>query len=127
MFWLTVGQTKKLRYVSPSYETVFGRSCESLLESRRSWLDLVHPDERDHVAEVFARNAELGIVTDEEYRIVTDDGEERWLRDQAFPILDEGGIVVRIVGVAEDITKRKRTEQELEQFAEAMQSSNQAL
>ena len=66
-------------------------------------------------------------MTDEEYRIVTDDGEERWLRDQAFPILDEGGIVVRIVGVAEDITKRKRTEQELEQFAEAMQSSNQAL
>jgi signal transduction histidine kinase len=37
----------------------------------------------------------------------------RWIRDRAFPIRDGSGRVVRIVGIAEDITERRRLEREI--------------
>lgn len=116
VFWLTDWTRKELLYVSPSYERVFGRSLESLFTNRRSWLDLVHPDDRQRVDEVFARNAELGEYTVDEYRIVRDDGSTRWVRDRAYPIRDDSGNVYRLVGIAADITERKR--EEIERLAE---------
>src|SRR5206468_8310580 len=47
----------------------------------------------------------------EEYRIVRPDGSVRWVHDRAFPVKESNGAVGRIVGIAEDITERKRTEQ----------------
>src|SRR6185436_9046817 len=48
-----------------------------------------------------------------EYRIVRPDGSIRWMEDRCFPIRDDGGKVIRIAGVAADITERKHTAQEL--------------
>jgi signal transduction histidine kinase/ActR/RegA family two-component response regulator len=50
---------------------------------------------------------------DEEYRIIRTDGAVRWIHDRAFPVKNANGEVYRIVGVAEDITERKRTQEEL--------------
>ena len=47
---------------------------------------------------------------DEEYRIVRPDGSIRWIKDRAFPIPNESGVVYRIAGIAEDITERKTVE-----------------
>jgi signal transduction histidine kinase/ActR/RegA family two-component response regulator len=53
---------------------------------------------------------------DETYRVVRPDGTIRWVRDRAFPIRDEQGVMRRVVGVAEDISERKKLE---EQFLRA--------
>jgi PAS domain S-box-containing protein len=45
---------------------------------------------------------------DEIYRIVRPDGSIRWIQDRAFPIRDAAGNIYRIVGIADDITKRKQ-------------------
>jgi L-fucose isomerase-like protein len=50
---------------------------------------------------------------DEEYRVVRPDGSLRWVRDRAFPVRDQTGQVYRVVGIAEDITKQKKTEEQL--------------
>ncbi len=50
---------------------------------------------------------------DENYRIVQPDGGIRWIRDRAFPVKDENGVIYRIAGVAEDITERKQLEERL--------------
>jgi PAS domain S-box-containing protein len=72
----------------------------------------VHPDDRARVAAAAARQAQGGY--DEEYRIRAEgpDGavRERWIHDRAFPVRGEGGRVVRVVGVAEDVTARKAME-----------------
>ncbi|MHC4092135.1 MAG: putative bifunctional diguanylate cyclase/phosphodiesterase [Planctomycetota bacterium] len=113
VFWLTDWKKKELLYVSPAYEEVYGRSCQSLYEERRSWLEAVHADDRARVDRVFAQKGERGERTEEEYRIVRPDGSVRWILDRSIPVRDEAGEVYRWVGVAEDITERKQAERQL--------------
>jgi signal transduction histidine kinase len=54
---------------------------------------------------------------DEQFRIVRPDGKVRWVRDRAFPIQDSSGIVMRVAGLAEDITEYQQLEQQVRQAA----------
>lgn len=109
VFWLTdVGHTRVF-YISPGYERIWGRSCASLIAEPRSWLNSLHPDDRESVTEAFLTRQATGGY-DVEYRIVRPDGQVAWIHDRAFPVRDSQGNVYRIAGIAEDITQRKRTE-----------------
>lgn len=108
VLWVTDVAKTRVLYVSPSYETVWGRSCESLLTAPWRWLDSVHPEDRRRVTE--ASQTQAGGRYDETYRVLRPDASVRWIRDRAYPVRDEAGEVVRIVGVAEDITERKHLE-----------------
>jgi PAS domain S-box-containing protein len=110
-----------VEYVSPAYETIFGRSCQRLYERPRSWLELIHPDDKQRVIESFEANAPRGCF-DEEFRIVRDDGSIRWIRDRTFPIRDAWGDLYRIAGLSQDITDRKRADQELREREERFRS-----
>lgn len=116
VFWLTDWAQRKLLYVSPAYETIFGRSCASLYENRGSWADHIHPDDKLRTVEAFRQKAELGQYCEEEYRINHPQRGIRWIRDRAYPLRDEAGEVYRVVGLAEDITARKRVEEQARQL-----------
>jgi len=116
VFWMTDMVKNQIIYVSPGYEEIWGRSCESLYASPRNWLDAVHPEEREHVVEAALTKQVCGEYS-EMYRIVRPDGSLRWIRDRAFPVRDPSGKVYRIVGIAEDITERKRAEKQIAVFA----------
>jgi len=105
VFWLTDPEKNHMIYISPGYQQIWGRTCESLYTSPRSWLDAIHPEDRDRIAQAALTKQALGTY-DEEYRIVRPDGSLRWIRDRAFPIRDESGSVYRIAGMAGDITDR---------------------
>jgi two-component system cell cycle sensor histidine kinase/response regulator CckA len=109
VFWLTDVEKNSILYVSPAYEKVWGRSCQSLYENPRDWLAAIHPEDRERVLQA-ALTRQPTDEYDEEYRIVRPDGAVRWIHDVAFPVRDESGRVVRIAGVAEDITQRKEAE-----------------
>jgi PAS domain S-box-containing protein len=113
VFWLSDTAKNSVLYVSPGYESIWGRSCESLYRSPRSWLEAVHPDDRQRVFEA-ALAKQMTATYDEEYRIIRPDGSMRWIRDRAFPIHDSSGSVCRIAGIADDITERKRAEEALQ-------------
>ncbi|MGH2621628.1 MAG: PAS domain-containing protein, partial [Anaerolineales bacterium] len=106
VFWMTDPEKNQMLYISPGYEDIWGRTVASLYESPRSWLDAIHPDDRDRVL-VAATTKQVSGAYDEEYRIVRPDGSIRWIWDRAFPIRDAAGTVYRIAGIAEDITERK--------------------
>jgi PAS domain S-box-containing protein len=109
VFWVTNPSKSKTIYVSPAYEAIWARPVAHLLESPWSWLEAVHPEDRGRVSQAVARQAERNY--DEEYRIIRPDGEIRWIHDRAFPVRNAAGEVDRIVGVAGDITDRKRAEE----------------
>ncbi|MBI2295087.1 MAG: PAS domain S-box protein [Betaproteobacteria bacterium] len=115
VFWITDAEQKELIYLSPAYEVVSGQSIEQVKPDPRKWLEMVHQDDRDRVAQARKRAADAQY--DEVFRIVRPDGSIRWMRDRAFPVRDAEGFVYRIAGIAEDITERKAAEERLMHLA----------
>jgi PAS domain S-box-containing protein len=117
VFWVHEPDGPRLAYVSPAYQSLWGRPCQSLYERPSSYLEAVHPEDRERA--ILAHHCLIGgEATADEYRIVRPDGTIRWVWDRGFPIRDESGRVVRIAGIAEDITERKRIEQALREGEE---------
>ena len=112
VFWITNPAKNEMIYISPGYEEIWGRTCESLYASPMSWVEAIHPDDRERVMET-ALTKQISGQYDEVYRIVRPDGSHRWIHDRAFPIRDDSGEVYRVVGIAEDITQQKETEDAL--------------
>ncbi len=112
----------RVLYISPAFETIWGRP-ESYLyvdQSLDPFLETIHPDDRDQFME--QRNRAAGGVHPEaatEMRIIRPDGEIRWIRIHTFPVENEAGQVYRLATVSEDITQRKvADEQALELVVE---------
>ncbi|HYE73341.1 MAG TPA: ATP-binding protein, partial [Blastocatellia bacterium] len=78
------------------------------------FLNLVHPEDRAMVKEATTRALE----NDEEYsidfRLITAEGNVRWLHDQGFVYRNEQGKPIRMIGVVQDVTAKKRAEVERE-------------
>ena len=112
VFYITDPQNDHMIYISPAYEKIWGRSCQSLYDNPQSWADTLHPDDKEKVFRAFERQKITGEF-DQEYRIIRSDGKIRWIYTRAFPIKDQSGNIYRIAGIAEDITNRKKIEEEL--------------
>ncbi|MEH1815698.1 MAG: ATP-binding protein [Nostoc sp.] len=104
VFWMTDNQSQQVLYVSNAYETIWQRNCEDLYHNYSNWLDAIHPEDRQRVEIEFIEQLRSGQY-DKKYRIIRPDGSIRWIRDRAFPIKNELGELVRIAGIAEDITE----------------------
>jgi len=116
VFYLTEVPGNRLLYVSPAYEQVWGNTCQSLYESPESFLDAVHPEDRDAARHAFVSHQPFL----HEYRIIRPDGSVRWISDRGFPVRDARGEVYRLAGIAEDITERKQAEQALQESQTAL-------
>jgi len=112
-------------YVSPGYEQIWGRTCASIYENQDSWQEAVHPEDADRIRALAAARRD-GEPAHWEYRIRTAEGQEKWIRSRSFPVFDAGGNVVRVVGIAEEITEQKRYEAELIQARDLAESANRA-
>jgi len=112
IFWVVDIPTSMIVYVSKAYETIYGRTCQSLYDDPDSPTDAIHPEDLATVLAARQRNR-LGETTDEQFRIIRPDGALRWLRDRGFPIRRESGEVYRVVGIADDITEQKRLEEQV--------------
>lgn len=108
VFWMIDVDRHRMLYISPAYETIWGRPCSEILERPSDWLKAVYPEDQARVGAAIKRQIEGDY--NEVYRVVRPDGEIRWIRDRAFPIRNEKGEVYRIVGTAEDVTENRRLE-----------------
>ena len=77
VLWAIDWQTRRVLYVSPAYERIFGRSAGLLLADHREWRNSIHPEDLDYAEHSLARVLEQGAVEDREYRIITADGQIR--------------------------------------------------
>jgi len=114
VFWITDPVKNQMLYISPAYETIWGRPCESAYQAGSNWREAIHPDDQSQVLQAAAIKQKQGEF-EETYRIIRPDGSVRWIHDRAFPIRNEAGEVYRIVGTAEDITEHRRLEDQLRQ------------
>ena len=120
VFWMTDPAKQQMIYISPAYEQVWGRTCDSLYSKPTSFLDAIHPEDRDRVIQAFPKQTQG--TYEEEYRVIQPDGHIRWVEDRAVPIRDEQGQVYRVVGIAIDITSRKHHQEALQSRESILQA-----
>ncbi|TPW31508.1 EAL domain-containing protein [Martelella alba] len=102
----------------PDFSTKLGLTAGMLSGPARSWLPLLHPDDRDMFRSTLDmllewRRGRLKL----EFRIRADDGHYHWLLIRARPVLSANGEVVRCVGTLTDLTEFKASSQRLLQDA----------
>jgi PAS domain S-box-containing protein len=125
VFFVSTPAGDKTIYINPAYEQVWGRTCDSIYQSPMSWAEAIHPDDRQSTRLLTARQLR-GEHIDAEFRIRTPGGQEKWIRSRTYPICNEAGDLIRIAGIAEEITERKRYEAELILAREGAEAANRA-
>jgi phosphoserine phosphatase RsbU/P len=103
----------RLVYVSENIRRI-GYSADDFLEERVIFPDIVHNRDKERLRreiEDYARR-DIGDYT-QVYRVVTRDGETRWVEDTTTTERDENGRIKYYQGIVVDITERKRAEEEL--------------
>ena len=109
VFFLRDTDDNRILYVSPAYEQIWGRTCESLYSNPDSWSETVHPDDKASAYEISQKGLVAGSFN-LEYRIVRPDGSIRWIESRGFPVRGDTDKILRVAGVAKDITERKQAE-----------------
>ena len=112
IFWMIDADSKKALYVNHAYETITGRSCQSLMESPSSYEEIIHPGDRVHVLGQLEEAAQNGQFN-ERFRIVRPGGDVRWVWARGFPVRDSEGKIHRLVGTVLEITAQKKAEEQV--------------
>ena len=112
VFWMTDVWKLTMLYISRGYRELWGRSRQSLYDNPLEWMAAILPEDRAIAEAAFARQRQ-GETTDVEYRIVRPDGSIRWIHDRAFPVSDQQGKLIRVAGIAEDVTERVQVQEQM--------------
>ena len=127
VLWIADPEGGRLEYLSRAYERIWGDRRELVMDDLGRWASLVHPEDRARAGAAMPRLL-AGETHTVEYRIVRpDDGSVRHIRDTGFPIREEGGRLLRLGGIAQDITDEHAREEALraseEQFRVVAQAT----
>jgi diguanylate cyclase (GGDEF)-like protein/PAS domain S-box-containing protein len=115
--WSVDAKTMETLQISSACQRILGFSEEEFVQNPYLWLDHLHPNDKTEVLEQL-HLVEKGESAKLEYRILTNNGEPKWVFDYIVPIYDDEAIApVRYDRVVMDIDHRKRTEAELTYLA----------
>ena len=109
IFWTLDPETKDATYVSPAFEQICERPLNSFNPNQGSYLEIIHPADRQRVAEGLDE-LERTNRFDEEFRIICPSGKTKWLRGIGFVVRDPAGKVLTLGGSSHEITARKEME-----------------
>ncbi|NEQ33832.1 MAG: PAS domain S-box protein [Leptolyngbya sp. SIO4C5] len=116
VFFLFTPDGTEILYISPAFETVWGRSCQEVQAQTAEndlWMTWIYAADRDRVRTSVRNSLHLGQSYQIDYRIVRPDDSIRWVRESASPIRNSQGDIYRYGGLAEDITEQKQAEEAL--------------
>lgn len=112
---------------SPAVEEIFGLDPGSFGGSEEAFQALVHPDDLAGVRDALTAALQRDEPYDVEYRCVRPDGTVGWISSQGQVLRNQGGVPVRMVGLARDVTERRRHEEALAFLAEASEALSGSL
>ncbi|CAO3409555.1 PAS domain-containing protein [Azospirillum largimobile] len=107
--------------------TLFGYGEDAAETSASWWMDHIHPDDQDHVVTgIHAVIDGGGTRWNDEYRFRRADGSYASILDRGFVLRNAIGKPLRMIGAMQDISTRKRAEEELEAARLAAEEANRA-
>lgn len=101
-------------YCSPRWMAMLGMDQEEGCGTLEVWLDRVLEEDRERLEHALTQHVE-GVVPhfEQEYRIMHEDGKIRWMLSRGLALRDENGKAYRVAGSQNDITARKKFEEQL--------------
>ena len=102
---------------------LFGYTRESFRD--KTWIDAIHPDDRDSAKALLDGIVEHGSSFGFEYRVRWPDGTVRWIANRGHILRDADGRALRVTGLNWDITESKRADASL-RAKEAAERANAA-
>lgn len=118
LFRRLAGETPTLEYISENFSQ-FGYLPEDFIQGRRTFREIIHPEDMEMISAQIKHYAAADV---EEYsliyRILTENGEVRWVDDQTSVVRDEEGNKIHNQGILIDITERKLAEDALRKSEE---------
>ncbi|MBM3774718.1 MAG: PAS domain S-box protein, partial [Acidobacteria bacterium] len=106
-------------YANPKWSQMSGRSVEASLGL--GWLDAIHPEDRPAFEAAWRGKSASASASSSERRLLTSDGEIRWVRVHVQAVFSASGDVQGRVGIVEDITAHKQADDELRLHRERLQ------
>jgi len=114
-----------VEFVSDNVNELFGYKAEEFTSGKISYAEVVHPDDLERVGEeikTFRKKEGIENFTHNPYRIVTKDGEIKWLEDMTFMRRDKKGDITHFEGIVLDITERVLAEAALRESEEKLRA-----
>ena len=103
-------------YCSRTGTEIFGVPEGTLCDDFEAFLEKVHPDDRARVEAAMERGCEDCTNFEMEYRAVRPDGTARNVVERTECEFDDEGKLARTVSTLQDITERKRVEDEMHRY-----------
>jgi PAS domain S-box-containing protein len=114
-------------YWSDELYRIFGRNPQELAPISDELFNYIHPDDRDFVDNAIKEALKEKPYGGIDYRIILANGEERTVHAKSEVIFDEENTPIRVKGIIQDITGRKKTEEKIQTLANAVESSSDAI
>lgn len=113
VYWVSDLLQMQTLYITPSYETIWGRKCEDLYENTLDFIKSVHPYDYQDVLDFYKR---LNVIRNASitFRIIRPDGAIRWIESRVNVQENSKGEKYSY-GYAEDITERKTADEAIRQ------------
>ena len=115
-----------VEFASDNVKELFGYAVEEFSSGKVSYVETVHPDDLERVAEevsTFSKEKERKEFYHEPYRIITKNGEVKWLDDRTYIRRDEKGNITHYEGIVIDITDRMRIEEDKKKLETQLQQA----
>src|SRR4051794_2049843 len=111
---------RQLTLVNPAFERLTGYPFEDLRE--QEFLQYIHHEDRPAILAEWDRLAQGNALRDQEYRVITRNGQTRWCSSSWEPMRDEAGRQIGYLGTEFDITERKLAEEAMRLDTELFQA-----
>ena len=121
--WAMDPRADRVIYLSQETYRIFGFNPADGIPSIERFMQRVHPDDRTRVRARIEEGIRNKVEHSFEYRIMSPDGNVKYLRNLRRTVINDAGEVVEVIGSTMDITERKQAE-EAKKAAEELASSH---
>ncbi|WP_316829526.1 PAS domain-containing sensor histidine kinase [Pedobacter aquatilis] len=102
-------------YISPAFEAIFEIPVNEVVSNPLRLSDFIHPEDRAHVIDCYEETLEDNVSRKYEFRIICNEGLEKYIRVSAYPIYIDGKLT-ELAGIAEDVSVAKHNNFHIEKI-----------
>jgi len=111
-----------MQFMSEETQKLTGFNGTEFVENKMSFLDIVHPADRNYVWESIQNSTKTKERYILNYRIITKSGQIKWVYEQGFAVSEGSNNIFELEGIIIDINERKQAEEILKDSEEKYRS-----